>query len=45
MGVKGYIGAGGRRGLHSSPQAAARCRGNMNWSRLVRAELFLETNF
>ena len=42
MGVKVYIGGGGRRGLHSSPQAAVWCRGNMNWSRLVRAEYFLE---
>ena len=42
MGVKVYIGGGGRRGLHSSPQAAVWCRGNMNWSRLVRAKYFLE---
>ena len=35
MGVKVYIGGGATRGLHSSPQAAVWCRGNMNWSRLV----------
>ena len=33
-----YKGGGLVRGLYSSPQAAVQCRGNMNWSRLVRAK-------